>query len=188
MIIIGITGTDGAGKSVAVDYLVKEKGFTHYSARALLLDEIEKRGLERSRANMRIVANDLRREYGNDYLLKVYLRQIKENGIEKAVIESLRAVAEAETLKKNRGVLLAVDADQKIRYKRIVSRASESDKISFEEFVRQEKLEMDDPDPSGMQKAEVIKMADYRLINNGSIEELRRQVEEVLEKIESKGT
>jgi dephospho-CoA kinase len=32
--IIGITGTDGAGKGAVVDYLVAQKGFTHYSGRA----------------------------------------------------------------------------------------------------------------------------------------------------------
>ena len=34
MIIIGITGTLGAGKGTIVDYLVKQKGFVHYSVRA----------------------------------------------------------------------------------------------------------------------------------------------------------
>ena len=40
MLIIGITGTLGAGKGTVVEYLVEKKGFDHYSVRAFLLKEI----------------------------------------------------------------------------------------------------------------------------------------------------
>ena len=46
MNIIGITGTIGAGKGTIVDYLVKEKGYVHYSVRAFIAEEIQRRGLE----------------------------------------------------------------------------------------------------------------------------------------------
>ena len=48
MIIIGITGTLGAGKGTIVDYLVKERGFVHYSVRAFITEEIEKREIGRA--------------------------------------------------------------------------------------------------------------------------------------------
>jgi len=185
MIIIGITGTDGAGKGEVVKYLVEKRDFVHYHGRALFLEEIEKRGLPKNRENMRLVANDLRRRFGNDYIVRLFIECARERGDENIIIDSIRAIAEVEKLKKHDGILIAVDTDQKIRYERIQSRASESDTISFEEFIRQETLEMDDPDPSGMQKAKVIEIADYLIVNNGSVEELHRQVEGVLKKIES---
>ena len=40
MIIIGITGTLGAGKGTIVEYLVGKKGFKHYSVRELLSEII----------------------------------------------------------------------------------------------------------------------------------------------------
>lgn len=43
MLVIGITGTLGAGKGTIVDYLVDSKGFAHYSVRAYLIEEIKKR-------------------------------------------------------------------------------------------------------------------------------------------------
>lgn len=181
--IIGITGTDGGGKGTVVEYLVAQHGFIHCSARPLWVDEIKKRGLEVNRANMRIVANALRAEHGNDYLITEYLRRAKGAGWGDIVIESLRALAEAETLKANGGILLAVDADPHIRYARIQARASESDKVTFEEFIAHERLEMNDPDPHGMQKAKVMAMADYTLTNNGTVEELNAQVDAVLANI-----
>lgn len=175
--IIGITGTDGAGKGTVVDYLVTKKGYVHGSARALWIDEIKKRGLEVSRANMRIVANDLRAKNGDGFFVQHYVDWAKENGHTNIVIESIRAMAEVETLKQNGGVLWAVDADPKIRYERIQSRASESDKVSFEEFMAQEALEMNDPDPHGMQKAKVINAADIVIMNNGTVADLDKEIE-----------
>lgn len=181
--IIGITGTDGAGKGTVVDYLIQKKGFVHCSARALWIDEIQKRGLTVDRANMRIVANSLRAAHGNDYLVVEYMRRAKESGWKDIAIDSIRAMAEANTLKKNGGILVAVDADQKLRYERIQGRASESDRVTFEEFISHEALEMNDPDPNGMQKAAVIAAADYTIQNNTSLEELHRQIDAVLAKI-----
>lgn len=183
--LIGITGTDGSGKGTVVEYLVNEKRFSHYSARVIWVAEIERQGIENNRANMRKVANELRAAHGNDFLVTHYLKKMEEEQPKNAVIESIRTTAEADTLKRNGGILLAVDADQKLRYERIQARKSSSDQISFEEFQKHEQLEMDDPDPHGMQKAKVIAMADYTILNNGTLEELHAQIEEVLTKIES---
>jgi dephospho-CoA kinase len=181
--ILGITGTDGAGKGTVVEYLVGKKGFVHYAARQLWVEEIIRRDLEINRANMRIVANDLRKKHGNDFLVKAYVERLKKERVKDAIIESIRAIAEVETLKAYGGVLLAVDADQELRYERICGRASESDAVSFEAFVAHEALEMHDPDPNGMQKAAVMAVADYTIVNNGSLEEFHVQIEDVLSRL-----
>jgi dephospho-CoA kinase len=178
--IIGITGTDGAGKGTVVRYLVDQKGFTHYSSRKHILEEIEKQGLETDRNQMRLTGNELRETFGNDVIVSKSLVQMEQDGVEHAVIESLRTVAEAETLKREGGILLAVDADQALRFQRVQERRSETDKVSFEEFVAHENLESDDPNPHGMQKKRVVEMADYTILNNGSLTELEKQTEEVL--------
>lgn len=178
---IGITGTDGAGKGTVVDYLVESKGFKRYHVRSLLLKEIEEKGLPNDRATMRLVANDIRREFGNDAFVVRFLKEAQEKDDALVVIDSIRAKAEAETLKKEGGILLCIDADRKIRYERILERASSSDNVTYEEFILLEEREMNDPDPSGMQKAEVMKMADHTIHNNVSLEALYADVEAFLE-------
>ena len=68
MLIIGITGTLGSGKGTIVDFLVKEKGFAHYSVRALVSEEIVRRGMEVNRDSMVIVANELRKQNSPSYI------------------------------------------------------------------------------------------------------------------------
>lgn len=181
--LIGITGTDGAGKGAVVDYLVKEKGFVHYSARAIWEEEFIVRGMESNRANMRLVANESRKTYGNDFLITYYLKKKTEQGVVDAVVESIRTTAEADSLKSNGGLLIAADANRTLRYERITTRGSSSDNISLVEFIAHEELEMNDPDPNGMQKARVMEMADYTIFNEGTLAELGEQIEEVLQKI-----
>ena len=186
MVLIGITGTDGAGKGTVVDYLVQQKSFQHYHARTLFIAEIEKQGLPNDRAHMRIVANKLRAEYGNDFIVRLFLKQAETSGDERIIIDSLRAVAEADTLKAHGGILLAVDADQRTRYDRVQARRSTSDQVTFEEFQAHEELENNDPDPHGMQKQRVIDMADYCIENKGTREELHTKIEDVLARIEER--
>jgi dephospho-CoA kinase len=183
MIIIGITGTLGAGKGTIVEYLVNVKSFKHYSVRGFISDEIIKRGLEVNRDNMVVVANDLRAKYTSSYIVEQLYEQAKNSG-ENCVIESLRTVGEVEALKaKGNFYLFAVDAGSKVRYDRILLRKSATDNISYDTFIENEKREMNSDDPNKQNLSDCIKLADYTFYNDGSIEEFYKKLQEVLDDI-----
>lgn len=175
--IFGITGTDGAGKGAAVKYLVEKKGFTHYSSRELITEKIIEQGLLVNRENMRLVANQLRKEHGNDVIVQLSLQKARADQASNFIIESIRAIAEVEALHQAGGILLAIDANQNARFRRIVGRQSASDDVTFAEFIAHEKLEMNDPDPNGMQKAKVMAAADYTIMNDSSLKELGKALD-----------
>ncbi len=180
MKVIGITGTIGAGKGTIVEYLMEVKGFAHFSVRGYLTREIEHRGMQVNRDSMVAVANELRARYNPAFIIEELYKEAVESGKD-CVIESIRTPGEVEALRKlDQFVLLAVDADPKIRYERIFLRGSETDQIDFETFLQNEAREMHSADPNHQNLHKCIGMADVVLLNNGTIEELYARLEEVV--------
>ena len=180
MIIIGITGTLGAGKGTVVEYL-KTKNFAHYSARDFIVTEIEKRNLPVNRDTMTEVANDLRAKHSSSYIIESLCREAKGVGRD-AIIESIRAEGEVQALRLEPSfLLLAVDADSELRYRRIVLRNSEKDHITFEKFLADEAREFSSTDPNKQNLSRCMELADYKLRNNGDIDELYAQVDKIIE-------
>jgi dephospho-CoA kinase len=183
MIIIGITGTLGAGKGTIVEYLVGKKGFTHFSVRAFLIDEIIKRGMIVNRDNMVIVANELRAKHSPSYITEQLFVQASKSG-NNCVIESIRTPGEAEELKKKGNFyLIAVDADRTTRYERIHKRQSETDNISFETFLDNEEREMKSTDPNKQNIMSCMGMSDFVLFNNRTVEDLQKIVDTIISQI-----
>ncbi len=183
MLCIGITGTLGAGKGTVVEYLEKNRGFKHFSVRNFLLETIRKEGLPENRDSMFLTGNRLRKEFCPSYVVDCLYEQAAESN-QDCIIESIRTPGEAISLRsKGNFHLLAVDADQKLRYDRIVERKSETDHVSFTTFSENEEREMTSADPNQQNIRECIRMADFVLTNDGSWEELFAQLEEILKKI-----
>ncbi len=180
MIVLGITGTLGAGKGTIVAYLQDKKQFAHYSVRAYLINEIERRGLPNNRDSMVVVANSLRADNSPSFVTDQLYLQALELG-QNCIIESIRTPGEVLSLKKKTGFyLIAVDADPKIRYERIKKRASETDHIGFDTFLKNEAREMTNSDPNKQNLKKCIEMADFNLNNNGEISQLEAQVEKMI--------
>ncbi len=183
MLIIGITGTLGAGKGTVVEYLVGQKGFSHYSVRSFLLKEINRRELPENRDSMVLVANELRSQHGPSYITDQLYAEAARIG-KNCIIESIRTPGEILSLKKKGSFFLfAVDADPKLRYNRIVERSSETDKITFSTFIENETREMTATDPNKQNLKDCIRRADFVFNNDGPKEDLFREVEKVLSKI-----
>ena len=185
MLVIGITGTLGAGKVTIVEYLKEKKNFRHYSVRGFLIKEIEHRGLPVNRDSMTKIANLLRSQHHPAFIVEQLYREALSAG-ENAVIESIRTPGEVEFLRKQgHFYLFAVDADPKIRYERIKKRGSETDHIDFETFLSNEAREMNTTDPNKQNLSRCIEMADFRFENNGNREALYGEVDRVLHQIMS---
>ncbi len=176
--IIGLTGTLSSGKDTIAEFLVK-KGFKHISTGDIVREDLQKSGAETNRETLQQRANELRRQYGPDYLAKSALSRARNN----AVISGLRTTSEVEALRQASGdgfVLLAVDAPAGLRYSRAKARGRIGDEITLEKFLNQEAREMHGTSPYEQQLGQVMAQANVTIENEGSQEDLYRKIEELL--------
>ncbi len=177
--IIGITGSFGAGKGTAVEYLKRNHNFQHYSASGFIVEEIERRNLPVNRDTMALIANRMREENGASYIIDSLYARAKASGT-RVVIESLRAVAEVKRIKELGGVVLGVDALPEVRYQHILKRNSVKDDVTYEKWLAQEQAESNQTDPYKQNIFGALKESDYIVGNNGSIAEFYIQVDKFL--------
>jgi dephospho-CoA kinase len=173
--LIGLTGTNGAGKGEVALYFQK-KGFEYFSLSDLIREELKKRGLEVNRDNLIQMGNRLRQRFGPDILARRILRKIKKN----AVIDSIRNPAEVERLRQHpHFILIAVDAPLEVRYQRAKKRGRDESASTLEEFRKKEGEEMEGSE-TGQQLRACFKLADSVIINDGLLVELHRKLEVIL--------
>ncbi|MEM3126466.1 MAG: AAA family ATPase [Candidatus Woesearchaeota archaeon] len=181
--IIGITGTNQAGKGVCGEYL-RQRGFAYFSHSDEIRREAKKRGLDPSdRKVLQDIGNEMRRKHGNNYWTDLVIKKIRESGAENAVVDSCRNPGEVERLKKEDDfVLLAIDAYVQERYKRAIKNGRAPSHFKLNDFIAEEARE-NSSNPNSQQLGVLIGIADHVIYNNGNIEEFYGKIEEAIRKL-----
>ena len=173
--LIGLTGTNGAGKGEVANFL-KKKGYAYYSLSDLVRHQLSREGKELSRNNLIEMGNKLREKFGADILARLVVKKIQGE----AVIDSIRNPKEVEYLRKQKDfILIAVDAPVAIRFERIKKRGRKESVSTLHEFIQKEAEEMTSKQ-TGQQLQTCIKMADIKITNEGTLEELKQKLEKLL--------
>ncbi|MCX6792871.1 MAG: AAA family ATPase [Candidatus Falkowbacteria bacterium] len=180
MIVIGLVGPLSAGKGRVSEYIVNKYGASRHGFSDSLRDAMDRLQIEKNRVNFQDLSTFLRQRFGEDLLAKAMAKDIREDNHEYIVVEGIRREADIAYLKEIPNFhLVAIDADIKLRYERLVKRSqnTDDDNKTFEEFVEDHKREADASVPILMTKAE------FQIDNNGSEEDLDKQINSIIEKI-----
>lgn len=173
--IIGLTGTNGAGKGEAAAFF-KKKGYVYFSLSDLLREELQKKGKQVTRDNLIEIGNNLRKKFSPDILAKRVMKKIKSI----AVIDSIRNPREIEYLKKQKNfILLSLDAPVELRYERVKKRGRDESATTLQEFIEKEANEMTKQEKR-QQLQNCMKLADYSVINDGTLENLHKKLEKLV--------
>lgn len=180
---IALTGTLGAGKDTVAQYLVTQ-GWQHISLSDALRGYVAEKGLPSTREELTRAGNYLRFAYGAGVLAERALKLVDQDHV---VFSSIRHAREAAVLVEHGALVVAVDADIRIRYDRIVQRARAGEELlSFEQFEHQQQADL-----SGkghlLQTGEVMRMAAYTLTNDEGVEQLLNQVDQLLDMLRKQG-
>ena len=179
--LVAVVGMSGSGKSVATEYL-ENKGWTKLYFGGITYKLMAEAGLEitsdgKSEKEFR---ENLRREYGPECYAKFLEPDIIEalkNG--NVVLDGLYSWYEYKYLIERfpELKLVCVVVDKKLRYERVGNRVDRP--FSLENIIYRDITEIEN-----LAKGGPIAYADYFLFNNGSLENYKKRLIEILEDIE----
>lgn len=171
-----------AGKGTAIAYLADKYGFTASSCSDRIREEIKKNGEEITRDGLQETGGRLRKEFGPQVLAERTWNKFLEEGVEKAVVDSIRGIEEVEFFKSKPNFhLIALESTSENRFARMVARKRESDPQTWEDFLAAEEK---DNKGGGRDIDACMEMADFRIENNGTTEEMYKQIDHLLQKID----
>jgi dephospho-CoA kinase len=185
MTLLGIAGTNGAGKDTVGEILATKHGWLFVSVTDILRDELKKSGQSIERENLRQLSAEWRRQFGHGILIdkafEIYESHAKDyNGL---AVASLRNPGEADEVHKLSGQVIWIDSDPKIRYERVYSRARGAEDVkSFSEFIDDEQAEMEHyGDDATLNMNGVKAKADIFIENNSqSLQQFTEELEKAL--------
>jgi len=176
--IIGLTGKNGSGKTAVSDYL-RDRGFTYFSLSDEIRDEIHKRGQQITRELLIEVGNELRTRFGPGVLAERILSRLEPGN--NYVVDSIRNPQEVEVLRRRKDfALLALEADQTVRFQRSRIRGRENAAQTLEQFMEEEARELESDNPASQQIHATLRIAEIIVANNGTLDELHTRLDELL--------
>lgn len=178
-IIFGVTGEMASGKGIVAKYLNEKHGARVYKYSSLLRELLDTADIDKSRKNLTVLGTKVREMFGRYAMTDVLIWRVLNSEEKIVVVEGIRHKDEVEAWKRLKNfVLVAVDADAKIRYERLTARnenVGDAQK-SFEEFARDSEAGTEE------QIVETIAAADEKIINNASLEEFLAQIDALVGK------
>lgn len=175
--LFAVVGMCGSGKSIASDYLV-ELGFNKVYFGGVTMSKLKEKGLEITPENEKMMREKLREDLGMGAFAIILLPEIKEC-LEKGntVLDGVYSYDEVKILKENFKDLkiISVMCDKNIRYERLSTR-------EIRPLTNIEAEKRDISEVENIAKAPPIAMADYYVLNNGSVEEYKNRIDEIIRK------
>ena len=181
--IIAFVGMSGSGKSVAVDFLT-DKGIPKVYFGGMIYKEMEKRGIERTPdgESEKKFREMIRETEGKDWVVRQVIDEVHnlvDAGQRRIVLDGVYSWTEMKTLKHEfPGVMtfVAIVVPKKLRYKRVAVRPDRP-------FSEEEIKERDRSEIENLEKGGPIAAADYYVLNDGTVDDMKKKLAEILEEI-----
>lgn len=182
--LLAIVGMAGSGKSVVVSYLAN-LGYPKIHFGNMIYQEMAKRGIERTTdgKSEKAFREMIRATEGQDWVARQAIAETKdlvEAGQKHIVLDGLYSWTEYRAFQHEFPgalTLIAIVAPKALRYERIAKRPDRP-------FDAQAVRERDYHEIETVEKGGPIAIADYYIINDGSVEDLENSLKKILKEIQ----
>ncbi|MEI6627766.1 MAG: hypothetical protein WCL61_04170 [bacterium] len=181
-IVIGLAGCIASGKDTIADYLVKERDAVSVSFSQPLRDILNRVFLPINRANLSKLAQCLVDNFGGDVLSRTIAEEIKVSNKKIFILPNIRRDSDYQHLENEPAfnfVLVGVNTDIPVCYERLIKRTQNVDDQSktWEQFQKDLQLSTE------IEIAGLVKKSRYQLDNNDTHEQLYKQIDDLINKI-----
>lgn len=179
--ILAFVGMPGAGKTSAIEYL-SEKNIPKVYFGGVVLDALKEAGHELTAENEKMMREKLRQDHGKDVVVNRIITQIEDlidAGQKQILADGLYSWTEYKALKQafnQQVIVVGVITSRAKRHKRLSNRP-------VRPLNRDEASKRDWAEIENLEKGGPIAIADYYIINNGELEALYKQIDDLIKEI-----
>jgi len=177
-VVMGIAGMPGAGKGVFRRTILR-MGYPVVTMGDEVRAEVKRRNLQPTPNNLGKTMLNLRELEGQAAIAKRCIPNVENRTQRLVVIDGIRSLVEVDEFKKKfaRFILVAIHASPKTRYQRLFRRRRSDDPLDWKTFMERDLREL------GIGMGSVISVADYMIVNEGSIGQLKQKIMQLMREV-----
>lgn len=180
-LIIGLVGEKGSGKETFGNFLKellpgKLIDRIHFSD--LLVETLDLWDVPKTRNNLQILAQHMEK-FGAGTFSNAIKKRVENSKAEIVIVDGIRWKSDLEMLKSfPKNLLIYITANINLRYQRTKARKEKAfeEATTFRKFLKEEKAKNETLIPK------IGKNADYKIVNNGSLDEFKVLVKDFVNK------
>jgi dephospho-CoA kinase len=179
-IILGISGEIASGKDTVGKYIAEKYEASPLRFSQPLRDMLDRLHLEQNRENMAHLSLYLRKAFGEDIFSKVLLADAKGKENDMVVINGVRRSPDIIHLENEEHFyFIYVETTPEARYARLIQRRQNTDDSTKTEA----QFEKDALRETEIQIRDLKERADFVINNDGTLEDLYKQIDEIVGKV-----
>jgi len=177
-VVIGVVGMPGAGKAV-LRAAAGNMGLPVVIMGDEIRNEAKRRDLEPTPENIGRIMLMLREEEGPTAVAKRCIPKIEEARSDIVFVDGVRSLEEVDEFKRRFAnvSLVAIHSSSEARFQRLSKRNRSDDPKGWAVFYQRDLREL------SVGQGDVIALADYMIVNEGSYDEFKARADEVLQAV-----
>jgi dephospho-CoA kinase len=169
----------GSGKSTVAS-IAAAMGFRVFSMGDIVRQLAQERGVEPTPEKLGELMLTIRKEKGPAIVAAKTIEKILQDGSSRICVEGLRSLQEVDMLRSEfyDFFIIAVHSSPRTRFSRLTARERRDDPKTHEIFNERDRREI------GVGLGDVLALADFAIVNEGFLEELKTIASRVLQMVE----